>query len=66
MKGKVLTKPTGGNQETIPGLYAVGESAGFGGGGMHGVGALEGTFLGGCILTARITAADIAGQKLEA
>lgn len=37
----------------IPGLYAVGEAAGFGGGGMNGLRALEGTFLGGCIYTAR-------------
>lgn len=33
------------------GLYAVGEAAGFGGGGVHGYCALEGTFLGGCIFT---------------
>jgi predicted oxidoreductase len=39
--------------EPIPGLYAIGEAAGFGGGGAHGKGSLEGTFLGGCILTAR-------------
>jgi predicted oxidoreductase len=37
----------------VPGLYAVGEAAGFGGGGSHGRGALEGTFLGGCVLTGR-------------
>ncbi len=35
------------------GLYAVGEVAGFGGGGMHGHRSLEGTFLGGCIVTAK-------------
>jgi predicted oxidoreductase len=35
----------------IPGLYAVGEAAGFGGGGYHGYNALEGTFLGGCIFS---------------
>jgi predicted oxidoreductase len=40
--------------EPIPGLYAVGEAAGFGGGGMHGLRALEGTFLGGAMLTGRI------------
>jgi predicted oxidoreductase len=39
--------------QPIPGLYAVGEAAGFGGGGIHGKGSLEGTFLGGCILTGR-------------
>ena len=64
LNGRVLTKPVNGQQETIPGLYAVGESAGFGGGGVHGVGALEGTFLGGCVLTARIAVADINGKKL--
>ena len=37
----------------IPGLYAVGEAAGFGGGGASGKRSLEGTFLSGCILTAR-------------
>jgi predicted oxidoreductase len=35
----------------ISGLYAVGEASGFGGGGMHGYRALEGTFLGGCLFT---------------
>ena len=35
----------------IDGLYAVGEAAGFGGGGYHGYNALEGTFLGGCIFS---------------
>jgi predicted oxidoreductase len=38
----------------IPGLYAAGESAGFGGGGMNGKRGLEGTFLGGCVLGGRI------------
>jgi predicted oxidoreductase len=38
----------------VPGLYAAGEVAGFGGGGMHGYRALEGTFLGGCLLGGRI------------
>ncbi|GIO14135.1 FAD-binding dehydrogenase [Cohnella xylanilytica] len=37
----------------IPGLYAAGEASGFGGGGMHGYRALEGTFLGGCLFTGR-------------
>lgn len=37
----------------ISGLYAIGESAGFGGGGMNGVRGLEGTFLGGCIYSGR-------------
>lgn len=59
---RVLTRKTLGGIETdlsgrclrsdgsvLPGLYAAGEVAGFGGGGMHGKNALEGTFLGGCI-----------------
>ncbi|MEU4689307.1 FAD-binding dehydrogenase [Actinoplanes sp. NPDC023714] len=37
----------------IPGLYAAGEVAGFGGGGVHGYNALEGTFLGGCLFSGR-------------
>ncbi|ALV44907.1 FAD-binding dehydrogenase [Arthrobacter alpinus] len=37
----------------IPGLYAAGEAAGFGGGGMHGYRSLEGTFLGGCLFSGR-------------
>ncbi len=39
--------------ERIPGLYAAGEAAGFGGGGMHGYRSLEGTFLGGCLFSGR-------------
>jgi predicted oxidoreductase len=46
--------------EPIPGLYAVGEAAGFGGGGMHGKRSLEGTFLGGCVFSARLAAKSIA------
>jgi predicted oxidoreductase len=49
--------------QPIAGLYAVGEAAGFGGGGMHGLRALEGTFLGGCILSGRVAAASIDGGK---
>ncbi|CAG0901982.1 unnamed protein product [Cyprideis torosa] len=64
LKSRVLSVPTANGQEPIPGLYSVGEAAGFGGGGLHGKGALEGTFLGGCVLTARIAAAEIAGTKL--
>ncbi|MGE3192851.1 MAG: FAD-binding dehydrogenase [Microbacteriaceae bacterium] len=45
----------------IPGLYAVGEAAGFGGGGVHGYRALEGTFLGGCLFTGRQAGRAIAG-----
>lgn len=39
--------------QVVPGLYAAGEAAGFGGGGIHGYRALEGTFLGGCIFSGR-------------
>jgi predicted oxidoreductase len=46
--------------EPIPGLYAAGEAAGFGGGGMHGKRSLEGTFLGGCVFTGRMAARAIA------
>jgi predicted oxidoreductase len=62
----ILTRKTlGGVQTTLdsqavradgspfPGLYAAGEVAGFGGGGVHGYNALEGTFLGGCIFSGR-------------
>ena len=38
----------------VPGLYAAGEVAGFGGGGVHGYNALEGTFLGGCLFSGRV------------
>jgi uncharacterized protein len=49
LDGRVL-RPDG---EPLPGLYAAGEVAGFGGGGMHGYRALEGTFLGGCLFSGR-------------
>lgn len=39
--------------EAIPGLFAAGEASGFGGGGVHGYRALEGTFLGGCLFSGR-------------
>jgi predicted oxidoreductase len=50
----------------VPGLYAVGEAAGFGGGGLHGHRALEGTFLGGCVFTGRIAARTIAKEGAAA
>ncbi|HSY16456.1 MAG TPA: FAD-binding dehydrogenase [Jatrophihabitantaceae bacterium] len=63
----ILTRKTLGGLETdlsgrvlragglpIAGLYAAGEVAGFGGGGMHGYRSLEGTFLGGCIFSGRV------------
>ena len=47
----------------VPGLYAVGEVAGFGGGGVHGYNALEGTFLGGCIFSGRAAGRAVATQS---
>ncbi|MFD6936401.1 FAD-binding dehydrogenase [Streptomyces goshikiensis] len=49
LSSRVLT----GSGDPLPGLYAAGEAAGFGGGGVHGYRALEGTFLGGCIFSGR-------------
>ncbi|MFH8345643.1 FAD-binding dehydrogenase [Streptomyces sp. NPDC018045] len=49
LSSRVLTE--GG--EPLPGVYAAGEAAGFGGGGVHGYRSLEGTFLGGCIFSGR-------------
>ena len=70
----ILTRKTLGGLETdlgsrvlgadgtpVPGLYAAGEAAGFGGGGMHGYAALEGTFLGGCIFSGRTAGRSAAG-----
>jgi len=66
LESQVLSQPdASGNQQAIDGLYAIGEAAGFGGGGMHGHRSLEGTFLGGCVISARVAAASIKGQKLE-
>ena len=71
---RILTRKTLGGLETdlssrvlrpdgkpLPGLYAAGEVAGFGGGGMHGYRALEGTFLGGCIFSGRAAGRSVAG-----
>ncbi|MFI5852769.1 FAD-binding dehydrogenase [Streptomyces parvulus] len=44
----------------VEGLYAAGEVAGFGGGGVHGYNALEGTFLGGCLFSGRAAGRDAA------
>ena len=57
LSGRVLTA-TG---EPLAGLYAAGEVAGFGGGGMHGYRALEGTFLGGCLFSGRTAGRAAAG-----
>ena len=42
------------DEQPLAGLYAAGEAAGFGGGGLHGYRALEGSFLGGCLFSGRI------------
>lgn len=73
----ILTRKTLGGLETnlsaqvlgadgnpVPGLYAVGEAAGFGGGGMHGYRALEGTFLGGCLFSGRAAGRSAAANIL--
>jgi predicted oxidoreductase len=49
LSGQVLSA----NGKPVEGLYAAGEVNGFGGGGMHGYRALEGSFLGGCIFSGR-------------
>nr|WP_274635688.1 FAD-binding dehydrogenase [Microbacterium bovistercoris] len=48
------SRALGADGRPIPGLYAAGEAAGFGGGGVHGYRALEGTFLGGCLFSGRV------------
>jgi predicted oxidoreductase len=58
--GSRVLRPDG---APIPGLYAVGEAAGFGGGGLHGKRSLEGTFLGSCVFTGRIAAQSIASSS---
>ncbi|GCE51188.1 hypothetical protein EI42_03343 [Thermosporothrix hazakensis] len=60
LSGRVLKA----DNQAIPGLYAAGEVTGFGGGGMHGYRALEGTFLGGCIFSGR-TAGRSAAQAVS-
>ena len=50
----------GSDGQAIPGLFAAGEAAGFGGGGVHGYNALEGTFLGGCLFSGRAAGRAIA------
>lgn len=47
------SRAIGADGNVIEGLYAAGEVAGFGGGGVHGYNALEGTFLGGCLFSGR-------------
>jgi hypothetical protein len=50
LSGRVLTA----SREPLAGVYAAGEVSGFGGGGVHGYRALEGTFLGGCVFSGRV------------
>ncbi len=57
LQGRVL----GADGEPVPGLWAAGEAAGFGGGGMHGYRSLEGTFLGGCLFSGRTAGRALAG-----
>ena len=57
LEGRVLTA----DGSPLPGVYAAGEVAGFGGGGMHGYRSLEGTFLGGCLFTGRTAGRALAG-----
>ncbi|QTX04555.1 FAD-binding dehydrogenase [Agromyces archimandritae] len=54
------SRALGSDGSPVPGLYAVGEAAGFGGGGVHGYRALEGTFLGGCLFSGRAAGRSIA------
>ena len=77
MRLNVLTRKTLGGIQTdlesrvlgadgapVEGLYAAGEAAGFGGGGVHGKNALEGTFLGGCIFSGRAAGLSLAKAAL--
>lgn len=61
LSGRVLNA----SGEYIPGLYAAGEVAGFGGGGVHGYRSLEGTFLGGCLFSGREAGRAIANIKVS-
>lgn len=58
-EGQVISKDT---HDVLPGLYAAGEVNGFGGGGVHGFNALEGTFLGGCIYSGRVVGRTLASE----
>jgi predicted oxidoreductase len=64
LAGRILSAPSGPGSaaEPVPGLYAAGEVAGFGGGGVHGYRSLEGTFLGGCLFSGRQAGRAIAQE----
>ena len=59
LSGRVL----GVDGAVVAGLWAAGEASGFGGGGMHGYRALEGTFLGGCLFSGRAAGRSVAGTQ---
>jgi len=58
----LASRVIGNDGNPIDGLYAAGEVAGFGGGGVHGYNALEGTFLGGCLFSGRAAGRSVAGM----
>ncbi len=77
MRLNILTRKTLGGLETdlssrvlteggdpLPGVYAAGEAAGFGGGGVHGYRSLEGTFLGGCLFSGRTAGRAAAAEAV--
>ncbi|MEZ5131697.1 MAG: FAD-binding dehydrogenase [Mycobacterium sp.] len=57
----LFSRALGPDGDPVDGLYAAGEVAGFGGGGVHGYNALEGTFLGGCLFSGRAAGRHAAG-----
>ncbi len=59
LRTDLASRVLGENNQPVTGLYCVGEAAGFGGGGSNGKRSLEGTFLPGCIMTARAAAKSI-------
>jgi predicted oxidoreductase len=56
----LASRVLGDDGKPVPGLFAAGEVAGFGGGGMHGYRSLEGTFLGGCLFSGRAAGRAVA------
>lgn len=64
MRRKQGEGAVGRDDQPFPGLYAAGEAAGFGGGGVHGYSSLEGTFLGGCIFSGRAAGRAMAEEVL--
>lgn len=61
LQGRVLSAADGSDGSVVEGLFAAGEAAGFGGGGVHGNNALEGTFLGGCLFSGKVAGRAAAG-----